>query len=162
MTGASYRIRELRDRDEAWPDLVELFRALYEHHRDLQTRDLRPDWEERWHEYLGPSDERLLLLAERDGVAVAYVNACIRESSAGLFTDERYGWIDDAFVTSSERKQGLGKALLRRVEEWCRERDVSELRLNVVAANEIGLRFWEAIGFRPTALTLSKPIGRAG
>src|SRR5215217_9141898 len=129
MSG-SITIEEVRDLERVWAELKQLFLELHEYHQPWLARQLRPDWEQRWHDYVTIGDDRLILLAQQDGKAVAYLNASIRRDY-GLFT-ETVGFIDDAYVQAGLRRLGLGSEMLARAEGWFRERGVEDVRLNVV------------------------------
>jgi GNAT superfamily N-acetyltransferase len=151
-------IRRLRDRDEAWEDLKALLSELLEYHRPFQPRTLSPGWEEVWHDYIRPNEDRRLLLARDDAQTLGYLNACIRRTQ-GLLT-ETYGWIDDAYLRPNARRQGVGAAMLETAEEWFGTRDVEEIRLNVVGANDIGVGHWSKSGFSPLHYVMTKVLTR--
>jgi GNAT superfamily N-acetyltransferase len=67
-------------------------------------------------------------------------------------------FIDYAFVRPEARSQGIGAALLQRVEEWSRAADIGAIHLAVMAANQEGARFWERAGFAVFLNTMSKPV----
>ena len=50
-------------------------------------------------------------------------------------------------VASDCRRQGTGKALMHRVEEWAKERGIKEIRLNSGGTRKEAHEFYRAIGF---------------
>ncbi len=44
-------------------------------------------------------------------------------------------------------------------EAWCRDQGMQEVRLRVEAANALGVRTWEGLGFEPFALEMVRAIG---
>jgi GNAT superfamily N-acetyltransferase len=149
-------ITRVTDLDAVWPELTTLLEELHEHHQPFWPRDFMPDWQVRWRHYLEAGDDRCILLA-RDGRApVGYVNGAIRRNPS-LFV-ETYGYIDDAYVRPAARRQGAGAGMLQQFEDWCRSRGVDEVRLGVVAANEVGVNFWVKSGFAPLTYTMSKRL----
>jgi GNAT superfamily N-acetyltransferase len=50
-------------------------------------------------------------------------------------------------VDSRRRREGLGKALVARAEQWARERSLPKLRVRSNVTREESHRFYPAIGF---------------
>ncbi len=92
-------------------------------------------------------------------VPAGFMAAAIRRNP-GLF-DETYCQLEDAYVREAGRRAGLGADMLQRVEAWSRSRGVDEVRLGVVAANDLGLSFWRKSGFVPLTYTMSKTLAGA-
>ena len=67
------------------------------------------------------------------------------------FSEEVY--INEVFVRSAVRKQGVGRQLLLAVHDWADELGADRIRMDVLAANEQGRAFWSAVGARPMTLT---------
>ena len=152
-------IEEVTDLDAVWPELSALFLALHNYHDPWLSRRLRDDWEPRWREYIRPNDDRLILIARDEGRAIGYYNVSIRRDY-GIF-DELVGFIDDAYIEPEYRSAGLGRRLLRHAEAWCRDRGAPEVRLNVIAGNKLGVRFWTLSGFELQSMTMRKSLERA-
>jgi GNAT superfamily N-acetyltransferase len=151
-----FEIEEVRDIDAAWPELRSLFLGLHDYHEPFLGRRLRDDWEGRWYDYVTAPGERVVFFARNSEDVVGYLNAYVRRDF-GLF-DELVGFIDDAYVVEDARSRGIGRALLRRVEDWFLSRGIGEVRLNVAAANERGVRFWTQAGFEPQNMTMRKAL----
>lgn len=156
---SAIQIEEVRDLDAAWSDLRRLFLGLYEHHEALGAPPLEPDWPRRWRAYLVGPEERLVLLARQDGVAVGFFNSRINRGSS-LYR-EAFGFIEDAYICPEQRGSGLAQDLLQRTEDWCRARGVALLRLSVVANNALALHFWDKSGFQPLMQIMSKTLDEA-
>ena len=153
-------IEEVHDLDTVWEELTALFQSLYGYHVALEERrKLRAEWESRWHDYLSLGEDRLILIASVSDKAAGYMNSRFFHDY-GLF-DETYGFIDDAFVTESARRLGIGSAMLQRTEDWCRQRGTAELRLSVAAANQAGVGFWTHAGFAAGLYQMSKSLSEA-
>ena len=50
-------------------------------------------------------------------------------------------------VSNECRRQGAGKALIKQVEEWAKEKGVKEIRLNSGGTRKEAHEFYRAIGF---------------
>jgi GNAT superfamily N-acetyltransferase len=152
-------IEEVTDLDAVWPELRQLFVALNDYHEPWLSRRLRDDWEPRWRDYIALRDDRLILVARDGDHAVGYFSAMIRRDY-GLF-DELVGFLEEAYLLPDYRSAGLGRRLLRRVEAWCRARGAPEVRLDVIAGNKLGVRFWTLSGFGLQSMTMRKSLERA-
>ncbi len=143
-------IREERDLERVWPELVGLFAGLHEYHRPLTAQELLPDWQHRLRTMLESalrSGNSLLLVARRSGEAVGFLNAHFYQD-AGIFQG-RTGFIDNAYVKPELRGRRVASRLVATAEAWFRAKGAKEAELNVVAANELGRRVWQALGYGP-------------
>jgi len=66
-------------------------------------------------------------------------------------TDPPGAFIHWAYVRETERRRGLGQALLDELIGWARARGANRLELQFIEGNEIARRFWTKSGFRPYA-----------
>ena len=151
-----FSIEEVTDLDAVWPHLTRLFLGLVQYHKPWEQRQLRPDWESRWRDFIALGPDRLILMAWSGDRAAGYVNARFQDDY-GLF-EEAYGFIDDAFVEADFRGRGLGRALLARAEAWCLRRGATELRLSAASENDLGVGFWKRSGFRVWHYSMSKEL----
>jgi GNAT superfamily N-acetyltransferase len=159
MSSDPFEIEEVRDMDAVWPEVEALVLGIIEYHQPIDPRPLRQDWSIRMRSYMEPGADALTLLARESGDTVAFLNGRVWRDH-GIF-DEVYAYIDNAFVRQDARGQGVGRALLARFESWSRRRGAANMRLNVSAANELGLTFWTRAGFRITDHAMAKSL-RAG
>jgi GNAT superfamily N-acetyltransferase len=149
-------IERVTEVDALFPTLATLLEELHAHHQPFWPRDFVPGWQERWRSYLGAPAERCILLARFDEAPIGYLNGSIRRDP-GLFL-ETFAYIDDAYVRDSQRRGGVGGRMLSEFEDWCRARGVTEVRLGVVANNQLGLGFWRKSGFQPLTYTMTKAL----
>jgi ribosomal protein S18 acetylase RimI-like enzyme len=92
----------------------------------------------------------LFLVAEADGAVVATV-------MAGY--EGHRGWVNYLAVAPEHRGQGLGRALMQRVEESLKERGCPKLNVQVRAANAEALRFYRRLGYaQDEAVALGKRL----
>lgn len=61
--------------------------------------------------------------------------------------DGRRGYIHHTAVAVTERRQGIGKALLNRVLNALEKEEINKVALVAFSKNEIGNQFWEKNGF---------------
>lgn len=158
-TEMSYEIEEVRDLAPVWNEVAELFAELHEFHVPFGEPPLVRDWQRILRSHFASAQERLTLLGRVDGTVVGLMNARIQRND-GLYED-RYGFIENAFIKEEHRGSGLAQAMLQRTEHWCRGRGIDLLRLSVNAENATAVHFWEKTGFRPMLHTMTKSLSEA-
>ena len=89
------------------------------------------------------SSREIVFVAEAGGKVAGYVHAEIYN----LLYFESMVNILGLAVASDCRRQGTGKALMHRVEEWAKERGIKEIRLNSGGTRKEAHEFYRAIGF---------------
>jgi GNAT superfamily N-acetyltransferase len=75
-------------------------------------------------------------------------------------TGERIGELESLAVRESHRGQGIGSALLDRVDEAFDAQGVRDVIVGALAGNEGAMRLYARRGFRPTWLYMSRFDGR--
>lgn len=129
------RIRPVRVADtEA---IVDLWHSVFAEYRDASRphRDPRANIARK----IAFGDE-LFFLAEREGALLGTV-------MAGY--DGHRGWLYSLAVNPSERRAGIGRALLARAEAALVARGCPKVNLQVVPQNEGARAFWRAAGYEP-------------
>ncbi|MDX9907060.1 MAG: GNAT family N-acetyltransferase [Bacteroidales bacterium] len=58
------------------------------------------------------------------------------------------GMITHVFVKDEARKMGLGKELVKMLEEWFHDKDVHSIELQVINDNLIAQKFWKSLGYK--------------
>lgn len=92
----------------------------------------------------------LFLVAEADAAVVATV-------MAGY--EGHRGWVNYLAVAPEHRGQGLGRALMQRVEESLKERGCPKLNVQVRTANAEALQFYRRLGYaQDEAVALGKRL----
>ncbi|GCF12846.1 GNAT family N-acetyltransferase [Haloarcula mannanilytica] len=96
-----------------------------------------------------------VLLARVDRRSVGFVMVTI--DSGRYEQDERRGIIENIFVESAYRNQGIGSELLGSAEERLRSTGADILALEAMADNEAARQFYRAHGYAPHRIELEKP-----
>ena len=112
----------------------------------ISCKDLGYDCEERFvKERLEKLDEtrEVVFVAELDGAVAGYVHA---EVYSLLYWEPMVNILGLA-VSSDFRRKGAGKALMKRVEEWAKEKEIKEIRLNSGGTRKEAHEFYRAVGF---------------
>jgi GNAT superfamily N-acetyltransferase len=151
-------IEALDDLDADIDELTAMNEELHAHHMAYGFPPLREGFGDAWRSFIEPGPERLVLIARFGDDAIGYLVARLNHSNS---TDEVVGFIDDAYVRPMVRRYGVGEGLLARAEAWCREKGMQTVRLNVLAANQIGLAFWTKQGYEPFSITVAKTLAPA-
>lgn len=74
------------------------------------------------------------------------------------FTGHPRAYVDILVVAPEAEGQGVGRALLRHVEDWARERGFREVVLDVFAGNSGAIAFYDRVGYRPDHIRLTKRL----
>ena len=152
-------VEEVHDLSAAWSEIEPLLSELHEHHRRLMGHPLLTDWDIRSRRYYASLSPILILIVRQGSAPVAFLNGRIVRDPEVF--EEAYGFIDNAYVRPSVRNHGRGHELLARAEEWFTSHGLHEVRLNVVASNDLGIAFWQSNGFSPLSITMSKSLSGA-
>ncbi len=143
------RIRAAEARD--LPRAVDLWGELAHFHAQLDDAfALSRGWRRAYEEYLGcllGREDALVVVAECGGELVGLAVGRITLLPA-FFRRRRRGYIQDVYTREGYRRQGVGRALVARLEAWMRERGVRRVELTAAAGNAQADAFWERRGYR--------------
>ncbi len=66
--------------------------------------------------------------------------------------------VSDLAVSATARGRGIGAELLRFADAWARDRGARHIGLTAFASNDRALAVYRRLGYRPTLVTLNKPV----
>ena len=95
------------------------------------------------------SDETVLVWAGDDDAPGGFISFSLRPWAEGCESTP-VPYIEGWWVEPQLRRQGVGRALMSAVEQWCADRGYSELGSDVELHNEISLRAHEVLVFERT------------
>lgn len=98
---------------------------------------------------LADPKRRAVLVADRRGRVVGMVTAQLVVSTA---EGGPSALVEDMVVDAAERGRGLGRALLRAIEEWAGARGATRLQLLADRENAPALEFYARMGWEGTRL----------
>lgn len=128
------------------PVILALIRGLAEYeqllHECVATEALLLD------SLFGPTPAAEVLLAELDGVPVAFAHFFHNYST---FLAQRGIYLEDLFVKPAYRGRGIGHALLVRLAQIAVERRCGRLEWAVLDWNESAIGFYQRLGAKPMA-----------
>jgi aminoglycoside 6'-N-acetyltransferase I len=137
-------IRKLRETDQ--PRWLELRRALW------------PDCPDGRHvlemEQLLRSDGAILLAEERGGQVVGFAELSIRKDHVEGTTSAPVPYLEGWYVMPAHRGMGIGRALIRHVEEWALAAGFSEIASDAELNNPDSIRAHAHLGFREVGRTV--------
>ena len=95
--------------------------------------------------------------------AIAFYVASVDGEVCGFASAERT-WADEVelhtiYVHPDRWGEGIGRALLDRVETWARGEGVDRIACGVLAGNAVGIGFFEAVGFERGRATEAEIVG---
>jgi GNAT superfamily N-acetyltransferase len=95
---------------------------------------------------LRPASASWLWLAEREGqpLAVVLANEIASVEHGGIAL-----WIEELYVVPEARRQGIALAVLNRVSEEARRRNIRAIDLEVIPTQSAAFALYEVLGFKP-------------
>lgn len=103
--------------------------------------------------------EPVVFVAESpDGQVVGWVQACVR----AVLVADRHAEVEGLVVDASWRGKGIGRALMKRAEQWARQRGCKVVRLRSNVVREGARPFYEALGYKvvKTQWAFRKTLGK--
>ncbi len=150
-----YEIRKGRLADA--PAVIELWKALIDHHRELTCYDMEmideaPDIWRKWYERHVRSPKRCAIVAEAGGRVIGYFLGAI-ESRPDLFKRRQFAHIYDTYVLKEWRREGVATALLDEFTSWVKEKGMDWVTVYYSPENPHGLGFWHDSGYTDILIT---------
>jgi GNAT superfamily N-acetyltransferase len=142
-------IREARSEEVA--STAELRHAMILELDDTDIDVAHPAWRERHVAFYAPridDDRAAILLAEADGERIAMAAVYAVENHRSEIFGQHSAYVSNVYVVPAHRRRGVATALMRRANQWARERGCGVIRLRSSAG---GRRLYEALGFGPTS-----------
>lgn len=94
-----------------------------------------------------------VIVAEIDGDIVASGYARIKGDRHYLKHDKQ-GYLGFMFVRDPHRGKGLNKLIIEKLIQWCQDRGVYEIRLDVYQDNPQAIKAYEKAGFKKHMITM--------
>lgn len=92
------------------------------------------------------SDDSDVYVVELDSKIVASGYAEIRKDRYYL-KHTHQGYLGFMFVSEEHRGNGYNKLIMNALLQWCKERNIHEIRLDVYDVNDSAIRAYEKVGF---------------
>ncbi|MFC1622320.1 GNAT family N-acetyltransferase [Patescibacteria group bacterium] len=94
-------------------------------------------------------------VCEEDGEMVGYANGGDKKE---IGRKSRYFELDNVGVIPERLKQGIGKELLNKVNDWAKEKGFQKIYLNCYFANKGAIKFYKKAGYKEIDICLEKEI----
>jgi len=94
-----------------------------------------------------------IVVATIDGEIVGSGYSLIKNSKP-YFKPEQYAYLGFMFVLPEHRGKGINKVILECLIDKAKERNITEIQLEVYAENESALKAYKKIGFKPDILKM--------
>ena len=99
------------------------------------------------------SDDAEVYVVEQEGRILA--SGCVRiKPDRHYLKHKRMGHLGFMFVPEEHRGKGLNGLIIEKLIEWCKSRDLQELRLDVYQSNVPAIRAYEKAGFSKHLITM--------
>lgn len=102
-----------------------------------------------------PPNSYLFVAEDGDGGRAGFLHL---QRTEDFFTGHSNCHISDLAVATPHEGRGVGKALLRHVEQWAREHQCRMVTLAVFPGNERARGLYESTGYGLDLLRLAKPV----
>jgi GNAT superfamily N-acetyltransferase len=115
--------------------------------------------ERRYQSRIGEEDREVLVAVSGDAV-VGFVDASIQRHEGGG-TYHRTGvdvYVEELIVTASQRRRGVGTALMRAIEAWGRNAEARMIWLDTHLTNAAARGLYGVIGYREVGVELVKEL----
>jgi ribosomal protein S18 acetylase RimI-like enzyme len=104
-------------------------------------------------------NEAITLVAEFNGVVVAFIEARLEQSSDAMHREMTYCHISEIAVRHGHRNQGIGGRLMHAAEAWGRKMDAVFASLEFHNENTRAALFYQRrMGYRPASITAIKRL----
>ena len=139
--------------------IARLWEALVEYHCDLDA-DLPPATHQGSIRYARRLTDQLdnpttrVLVAVRNSQIVGYVLGVVVDLAPEIFAQEPSGFLADIYVDLSQRRKGIGRALVEELIDWFRTNGLHYFEWHAVVQNPEGIAFWRALGGREVMLRM--------
>lgn len=163
-------IREPRPGDaeasaELWREVGGLFAEMNPHLFHVPAAEGLAEWYEEIHAHYRAAPDKVLLLAEVDGELAGSVSAAIEEAIEGAQRElqidlgRRRMHVNFLAVAGAHRRDGVGTALMRAVEDWGRSQGAEVIVLETETNNPLSVPFYEKrMGFTAQAYVYRNEI----
>ncbi|MGM9553032.1 MAG: GNAT family N-acetyltransferase [Faecousia sp.] len=96
--------------------------------------------------------EQWLLLAQRDGMVVAYAVFAMQQFDVPKLMPQKSLKLEEICVEEAYRRQGIAKALLYELMRLGKAAGCTDLRLTCDPHNAAGIAFYESLGMQPKVI----------
>ena len=140
-------------------DIRSLEKGIVKHERTL-TDNLKTGEDLYFYDIpsiINDTEKSLLVVVEDDGKVIGCGFGQIRKN-AHYYQQEQFGYIGMMSVLENYRGQGLGGKIIEALFDFFRQKNIKEVKLQVVAGNEGAIRSYEKMGFKDHLLEMKRDL----
>lgn len=109
------------------------------------------------------SQDAALLIAECADRITGLIHVLIRETrDIPILVPRRYAVIENIVVAESNRRSGVGRALMEAAHRWAQKQGIEQIELGVWEFNQGALAFYEKLGYRTAIRRMCYRLSDAG
>ncbi|MFD1386349.1 GNAT family N-acetyltransferase [Oceanobacillus oncorhynchi subsp. oncorhynchi] len=99
------------------------------------------------------SSESDIFVVENDGDFLGYIELI---EDKDYFTNNAVAYISAIAVTNLGEGKGVGKMLMEKAEEWCLDKQCTQVMLDVFRANDNAINFYKHLGYEEEIVKMVK------
>ena len=155
----SINIRGIKDTDialikkitkeTAWKSISE------DERRTLRREKWSQHMDELFERFLSRGDSEVFVAENGNHVFLGYV--FVGEGN-NMMTGTKHGFIFDIFVKKNYRGRGIGMMLMKRAEDYCREKGYTRMALMVATNNQPALNLYTKLDFKAEQMFMRKKL----
>jgi len=105
------------------------------------------------------SDHIRLVVAESDGMLIGSGYARIEPADRPYLIHSKHAYLGFMYTRPDYRGRGVNRMIVAALEDWARERNMTEMLLEVYNDNNSAIRAYEQAGFIRYVIKMRKPVG---
>jgi ribosomal protein S18 acetylase RimI-like enzyme len=155
-------IRKAKETDFA--NLLDLSLLLTDKEFKEYDKTLKPEWlsEEEGRQYLNEhisQENKCALIAEFNGKLIGYLLGEITPKDEYVYRKiNSYAELSELFVLDEHRNKGTGSFLMNAFVNWCKEKSVEKIKVEVMKQNYSGINFYNKNGFDEYCVSLEMDL----
>ena len=106
------------------------------------------------------TDEKVgLFIAEVEKEIIGFVHAIVIDSPPiSVLVPRFYAIVDNIGVKSDYQNHGIGKVLIKRIQDWAIEKGATSMEMNVYEFNETAFTFYTKLGYKTFMRRMRKEL----
>lgn len=153
------KIIDVNKNDPYLDAVIPLFVKLYQHMEDTgMLLSLAEKGEEKWRislDNMVGGRFGILKVALLNNTIIGFIHGVVRYTPdylGGL----KVGYLTHIFVDHEFREKNVGRRLVEELENWFKTKNVHSYELQVLYHNNLGINFWESVGYKKELLQMRK------
>ena len=151
------RVAEMKDLDR----ILLLMKKLHRNESEKYGKILSLDWVNTWGKKIVSDsitdDNNFISVAESGGKVIAFLRGSLYRNEM-LWKIGRGAEIYEIFIETKFRNQRIGALLMEVFLDWCKEKNIDYILINVAVRNAEAIKFYENFGFAGNQVILEKKI----